>query len=541
MKLGSYSFEEFLQVVEGFHGFVAPGVVLGGVMVEAARKRLTPHVLFDAIAETPKCLPDAIQLLTPCSIGNGWLRVHNLGRFALSLYDKYEGSGVRVFVRLEELNAFPEIRAWLLKSTPKDEQDSERLIGEIRAAGEGILGFQEIQVASRVLEKKTREEIAVCSLCNEAYPAQDGGICRACQGEVPYAQEKTGGVERNQPAVEAVPIQAAVGKRILHDMTRIIPHERKGAEFKAGQRLSAGDVCRLQQMGRQRIFIETDTATPGWIHENDAARAFATAMAGPGVNGSAEPSEGKVTLRASRDGLLVLDRDQLEKFNLVPNVMCASRQNHSVVDRGKEVAGTRAIPLYLSAMHFHLAMAVLKDGPVFRVLPMRKAQAGILITGSEVFDGLIEDRFAPIIRNKIENLGGRVIGKRIVPDDRMAIGGGIQELLDLGCDLLVSTAGLSVDPDDVTQLGFLDAGLEDMIYGAPILPGAMTMVGRIGNVQVMGVPACALFFKTTSFDLLLPRLLAGVAVERRDIARMAEGGLCLGCKACTFPKCPFGK
>jgi formylmethanofuran dehydrogenase subunit E len=85
MNIGSHSFDEFLQIVKSFHGNVAPGVVIGGIMVAAARRRLPPEVLFDAVCETRNCLPDAIQLLTPCTIGNGWLKVVNVGRFALSL------------------------------------------------------------------------------------------------------------------------------------------------------------------------------------------------------------------------------------------------------------------------------------------------------------------------------------------------------------------------------------------------------------------------------------------------------------------------
>jgi formylmethanofuran dehydrogenase subunit E len=80
-----------------------------------------------------------------------------------------------------------------------------------------------------------------------------------------------------------------------------------------------------------------------------------------------------------------------------------------------------------------------------------------------------------------------------------------------------------------------------MIYGAPILPGAMTLLAHIGNVQIIGVPACALFFKTTSFDLLLPRLLADIPITRSDLAVMGHGAFCLECKSCSFPKCPFGK
>jgi formylmethanofuran dehydrogenase subunit E len=98
-----------------------------------------------------------------------------------------------------------------------------------------------------------------------------------------------------------------------------------------------------------------------------------------------------------------------------------------------------------------------------------------------------------------------------------------------------------VDPDDVTRHGLRDAGARDMLYGAPILPGAMTLLARIGHVQVIGVPACGLYFKSTSFDLLLPRLLAGLKITRRDLAKLSHGAFCLECKACTYPKCPFGK
>ena len=189
---------------------------------------------------------------------------------------------------------------------------------------------------------------------------------------------------------------------------------------------------------------------------------------------------------------------------------------------------------------FLRAITVLRNGPLFRVLPMRKARVGILVTGSEVFQGLVKDRFIPIIGAKVESLNSQVVKAIIAPDDRKAISDGIRELLGCGTDLLVTTAGLSVDPDDITRQGLLDAGATDLLYGVPVLPGAMTLLARIGSVQVMGVPACALYFKITAFDLLLPRLLAGLEVSRRDLAKLGHGSFCLECKSCTFPKCPFG-
>ncbi|MGA9756040.1 MAG: FmdE family protein [Desulfobaccales bacterium] len=541
MNIGTYSFDEFLELVKSFHGYIAPGVVIGGIMVDAARRRLPPEVLFDAVCETRNCLPDAVQLLTLCTTGNGWLKVVNLGRFALTLYDKYQGEGVRVFLDPAKTADWPEIHAWYLKLTPKKDQDSGRLLEQIRQAGPEILGWQRVRIRPQFLGKRSRGRIVLCPLCREAYPAQDGGICRGCQGDSPYLEEAQA-EGTGAPPLQVVPMEQAVGRRALHDMTMIIPGTSKGPGFEKGQTIGVGDLCRLQQMGRRHLYVMSeDGPGPEWVHEDEAALAFARAMAGDGVTFTEPPREGKVNLLAAQDGLLVVDEARLERFNLAPGVVAASRAGHTLMTRGRTLAGTRANPLFLPRADFRKALTVLEEGPLFQVLPLRRPRAGVLVTGTEVFLGLVEDRFIPIITTKVEKLEGQVVKSLIVPDDRGAIRQGVQELLAAGIDLLVTTAGLSVDPDDVTRQGLVEAGATDLSYGAPILPGAMTLLARIGPVQVMGVPACALYFKTTSFDLLLPRLLAGLFPSRRDLAKLGHGALCLECKVCTFPKCPFGK
>lgn len=544
MQIGPYTYEEFCALVASFHGSTAPGVVIGGIMVELARSRLPAGILFDAVSETRPCLPDAVQLLTPCTVGNGWLKVVNLGRFALSLYDKYTGEGMRVFLDPARVQAWPEVRNWYLKLTPKREQNQERLLAEIAAAGPDLLGLHQVRLRPQFLGKRSRGRMVVCPLCREGYPAQDGGVCRACQGEAPYLEpENLGGVTQTcVPALSAVPLEQAPGHKVLHDMTQIIPGESKGPVFKKGQVLTVGDLCRLQQMGRQQVYVEADNQPgPEWVHEDQAAVALAGAMAGAGVTCATPPREGRVNLLASRDGLLVVQEDRLRAFNLVPGVMCACRHSHTVVGHGRVVAGTRAIPLFLPRSDFHQAMAILAEGPLFEVLPLKPVRVGILVTGTEIFLGLVEDRFIPIIRNKVEKFGCQVVKSLIVPDDRRAISQGIRDLLDAGAELLVTTAGLSVDPDDVTRQGLVDAGATDLLYGAPILPGAMTLVARIGAARIVGVPACALFFKRTSFDLILPRMLAGLTLNRRELAQLGHGALCLECQTCSFPKCPFGR
>lgn len=543
--IGPYTYEEYLEQVKRFHGHVAPGMVVGGFMVDLALMNLPEGEFFDALCETRACLPDAVQLLTPCTIGNGWLKVIDMGRYAVTLYEKTGGKGVRVYVDARKVEPWPELKSWYFKLKPKREQDSDRLMAEILDAGSRILGISSVRLDPDFIRVRRRKGFRVCVMCGEAYPVTDGAICRGCQGDAPYltTDGSPAGTRWDRPDfIHAVPVENAVGLHALSDMTRIIPGREKGPAFRRGQELTAGDVCRLQQMGRNIVYtVEGTDQNLEWIHEDEAALAFAPSMAGEGVGYTERPSEGKIEFTALRDGVLAVDGDRLEMFNMVPGVMCSTRQAFSLLSRGRRFAGARAIPLFLPRADFEKAMRVIEEGPLFSVQPLRSARVGILVTGTEVFRGLIEDKFIPIIRNKVEKLGSRVKASSIVPDDRQAISDEIQRMLDAGVDFLITTAGLSVDPDDVTRQALIDAGVCDMLYGAPILPGAMTLIARIGSVTCLGVPACALYFKTTSIDILLPRLLAGIPVTRRDLASMADGGYCLNCKKCTFPKCPFGR
>ncbi|WP_243544850.1 FmdE family protein [Pseudodesulfovibrio tunisiensis] len=541
MNIGQYTFEEFKEKARDFHGYPAPGLLIGAYMVEMAKARIPEGTLFEAMVETGKCLPDAVQLLTLCSTGNNWMKVKLLGRYALSLYDKYTGEGWRVYVDHEKLKAWPEIMEWFMKLKPKAEQDTELLFSQIEKAGDAICSIEPVRMHPKYLGHGPMTGIDVCPVCGEPYPASDGAICRGCQGEAPYVVLENVSCEEDAPELRTVPVDKAVGEKAVHDMTGITPGESKGPEFKAGDVFTAGDVCRLQRIGKFNVYVDSDLPKDEWVHENEAVKAFAERIAGPGVTWSPDPDEGKINFHAERNGMLAIDRDALERFNLAPDVMLATRHYGSVIPEGKAMAGCRAIPLYMSRQSFSRALTALGDGPLLEIKPMRAAKVGILVTGTEVFQGLIEDKFIPIISSKVIKLGCEVAATDIVPDDRTMITGSVNRLLDAGVDLVVTTAGMSVDPDDVTRAGLLDAGLENVLYGMPVLPGTMSLVGRIRNAQVVGVPACALFYKTTSFDLILPRLLAGEELGRKDLASFAEGGFCMNCKTCSFPKCPFGK
>lgn len=184
-KIRSFSFEEYVEIVRSFHSYPAPGVLIGGFMVELAYRQLPENGIYDVISETGKCLPDAVQLLTPCTIGNTWLKVIDTGRFAIIVYDKAKGEGIRVFVDPDKIEKWPEIKNWFFKLKPKKEQDTQLLMHQIKEAGTGILNFQTVMVGLVSLEKH-KENYIVCPECGESYPAAEDGICLGCKGKLPY-------------------------------------------------------------------------------------------------------------------------------------------------------------------------------------------------------------------------------------------------------------------------------------------------------------------------------------------------------------------
>ena len=416
------------------------------------------------------------------------------------------------------------------------------LLDEIRKAGSAVCSVETVKVKPDLIGVTHRKGFVVCPQCKEAYPLEHGPICLGCRGDSPYLPKPGDESNPSKPALRAVPLEAAEGLHALCDMTEIIPGVQKGPAFKRHHRIAAEDICRLQKMGRQSVYVaEGNPDDPNWIHEDEAASAFARAMAGEGVGISKQPSEGKMEMFARQSGLFLVDAGRLEAFNLLAGMKCAARHGFTVTAEGTKLAGVRAIPLFLSRDEFEKGMKVLSAGPLFRVVPMRKARVGILVTGTEVFQGLVKDRFIPVIKKKVEAYGCSVEMSVITADDTRAISDNIRNLLSLNVDLIVTTAGLSVDPDDVTRQGLIDAGCRNLRYGAPILPGNMTLLADIESVQVIGAPACALYHNTTSFDLLLPRLLAGIQIGNKDLAQMGHGGMCLDCDICTFPDCTFGK
>lgn len=338
----------------------------------------------------------------------------------------------------------------------------------------------------------------------------------------------------------AVKVEDAVGMVLAHDITEVRPGEYKGPSFRKGHTVKDKDLSHLMRLGKRHLYIlKLDSEH---LHENEAALDMAEALAGPGVAFDPQPREGKVQFTAEHDGLLKVNAEPLIHFNLIPDVMCASLHNDTPVKKGQKLAGTKAIPLVIEKSTIDKAVDMARTHyPIFSVKKFRPLKCRLAITGSEVYDGLIEDKFAPVVTKKLEKYGASLAETVILPDNQDRIAGKIRSFLEKDTDMVIMTGGMSVDPDDVTRLGIRKAGIDHAFYGAAAFPGAMFLLAYKGDIPIIGLPASALYHQTTVFDLVLPRLLAGEKPNDEDLARFSHGGLCLDCPTCHFPACSFGK
>jgi molybdenum cofactor synthesis domain-containing protein len=339
--------------------------------------------------------------------------------------------------------------------------------------------------------------------------------------------------------MKVIPVEEAEGTVLCHDITEIVPGQFKGRAFKKGHVVAKADIEKLLRLGKEDLYVWELGA--GFLHENDAAMRIARAGAGAGISLS-EPVEGKVRLIANVAGLLKVNSRALEEINSIDHILFVTLHSNQVVKAGQKLASCGVVPLVISEGKITGVEAIcMASAPIVEIKPLASREVGIVTTGSEVYAGRIQDQFGPVIRRKIADLGSQTLDQAIVPDDIGLIVKAIHDQINRGAELVIVTGGMSVDPNDVTPSAIRAAGGEVLVYGAPVLPGAMFMLAKIGPVPVLGVPGCVMYNKATILDLILPRILAGEEITHRDIVRLGHGGLCLNCESCRFPACSFGK
>lgn len=337
--------------------------------------------------------------------------------------------------------------------------------------------------------------------------------------------------------MKKVRVEDAVGMTLCHDITAMYDGF-KGALFKRGHVIEATDIPRMLDIGKQTVFIWEPEA--GEVHEEDAAARMAAAMPVAGAHYEG-PSEGKMVLKAERAGMLRVNTALLRDLNAIGDITISTLPDHYPVAPGARIASMRIVPLVTQEAQIARLEALCKDNKVLDLLPYQPRKAGIIITGSEVYHGRIQDKFEAVARGKLSKYPCEIVGVAICDDDLDMLTGQARRLLDAGADLLIFSGGMSVDPDDLTPSAIRALGADVVSHGVPSQPGNMTLVAYLGDAAVLGVPGASIVMPTTIFDVVLPQIFAGVKFTKEELIGLGDGGLCQLCKSCHFPNCTFGR
>ena len=261
------------------------------------------------------------------------------------------------------------------------------------------------------------------------------------------------------------------------------------------------------------------------VHEEDAATRMAMASIDASVFYS-RPHQGKVNLLAKIPGLLKVKSDTVKRVNLIDDFVIATKSSNIWVKKGELLGSVKIVPLTVGEPRMKRVEKILKNNkPVVRILPLKVKKIALVITGTEVYEGRIKDAFCPTLSAKLAEHGLKINEKVIVPDDPEKIKDNIMAFKSRGHDLILVASGMAVDAGDVTPIAIRKTGAEVIARGVPIFPGSMAMVAYLGGTPIMGLPACVIPDKVTSFDIFLPRVLAGNKITKKEIAELGHGGM----------------
>jgi len=334
--------------------------------------------------------------------------------------------------------------------------------------------------------------------------------------------------------ISYVHVEDAPGMALSHDMTQIdVKNGFKGARFKKGQILREEDIPLLKSMGKESISVlELDE---GEVHEDDAASRLAERLSGEGISSEA-PEEGKVSLSALWNGLLVYNEESIHSINEDPDWIVATVSDKVPVKKGERVAGIRIIPLLMREEQVRRGEEAALPMTVLPFAPLRTA---LVTTGKELAEGRIRDGFAPKLKEKLAGYGASLLGQAVVGDEREEIAAAIRGFIQRGAELVITTGGMSVDPDDRTAGAIASVAEEVRFRGVPAIPGAHLMLALSGVAKIVGAPACVVHDEWTSLDPLLNRLFAGILPTAGEVRRWGVGGMCRKCRECNYPACVF--
>ena len=317
----------------------------------------------------------------------------------------------------------------------------------------------------------------------------------------------------------AVPVGEALGATAVHSI-------RQGdLVLKKGTLIRAEEIAALNAAGVKEIVVAR--LEPNDVSEDRAAADIAAAIGGDNVRLD-RAFTGRCNLFAEKAGVLVVDRDAVDRLNRVDEaVTVATLAAYKPVVEGEMIATVKIIPFGVAGGARDKAMAeAVRVQPVIRVAPYTIKKVGIVSTLLPGLSPKVIDKTLRITEARIAPAGARIVMEKRVPHEQAALAGAIAQVRDAGAELvIVFGASAIADRRDVIPMAIETAGGEIEHFGMPVDPGNLMLVGRIAGQPVVGAPGCARSPKENGFDWILMRLLAGLPVTRADITGMGVGGL----------------
>src|SRR6266404_2025218 len=299
--------------------------------------------------------------------------------------------------------------------------------------------------------------------------------------------------------------------------------EAEGAILAHSLRL--GPTALKKARGLSRIVVAR--LEPGDVGENEAARRIAEAAAGDGVEAAA-PFTGRANLFAKSRGLLVFDRERLDRLNLVDEaITLGTLPPFAAAEPRMMVATVKIIPFAAPAPAVERCVAVARsDGPLLRVAPFLPRSVGLIQTRLPGLKESILDKTREVTEGRLKALGCRLVVEERCVHATGELAPLIRDMIGHGIDLLlIHGASAILDRRDVIPAAIVAAGGRIDHFGMPVDPGNLLLLGHLGERVVLGLPGCARSPKVNGFDWVLERLVAGLPVGSAEIMRMGSGGL----------------
>ena len=300
------------------------------------------------------------------------------------------------------------------------------------------------------------------------------------------------------------------GRVLVHDLG---PGLHKGAV------LTAADLERVRSAGEVHV-VELE---PGDIHEDAAARRLAAALSGPGLD-IRPPVRSQARLIASHRGLVRVKANVVDAINALGRVSAFTVMDGQAVGVGDEVAGCKVTPVAVPGSLLDEVERLCRDrGPVVELIPFLPLRTFVVAT--ERLKPKARELFRAAVTHKLGWYGAEVMAVREVPRTAEAVAAAYLEAAAIEAELVLFAGASAIDPLDPAYAELGNTGGELLQLGAPMHPGSMLWLARLGGAAVVGVASCAGFGRSSSLDLLLPFVFAYGRADANDLLRLGHGGL----------------